>query len=440
MQVQGLLLSGDENIVLVPGPASKGGIMSDRAAFLRAIREAPHDETLRLVFADWLEEHRDPLGEFVRVHCALEALPDRFAGGRAEELRQREEELLHEHQAEWLGPLADMAGNWPYQTPYRLRRGLVEAVCLPVQTFLDRGAELLAWCPAMSELTLLEVRGQGAELARAPHLAEVVCLELADWPTEDDAQALARSPHVGRLRALQLWLGGRHEEALCRAFTRSPGLRELREMRLVQILGGLAAGEQAKELAARANERAAEANRYQDREIARVVRPFERHFPLREDLGHKVYAGRLPGNRQGMVVLYAGQDRDGMDLAVFDADGRLLEVLRRNIAHLQVRRRRGTYIDVDRDGLLEFLSREFGFELALAHAREFVTEGGLVVQLWPGHYAEELANPDEIHPYSSEGDWRTLGGQLYTWLERGNFVIEWGNDYWAGPDGQIHSS
>jgi uncharacterized protein (TIGR02996 family) len=34
--------------------------MTDRQAFLRAIRESPDDDLPRLVYADWLEEHGEP--------------------------------------------------------------------------------------------------------------------------------------------------------------------------------------------------------------------------------------------------------------------------------------------------------------------------------------------------------------------------------------------
>lgn len=42
--------------------------MNDEAAFLAAIAAAPNDDTLRLVFADWLEEHDDPRGKWSRHH------------------------------------------------------------------------------------------------------------------------------------------------------------------------------------------------------------------------------------------------------------------------------------------------------------------------------------------------------------------------------------
>jgi uncharacterized protein (TIGR02996 family) len=42
--------------------------------FLNAIKAAPSDDTTRLVYADWLEEHDRPGSEFLRIECQLSAL------------------------------------------------------------------------------------------------------------------------------------------------------------------------------------------------------------------------------------------------------------------------------------------------------------------------------------------------------------------------------
>jgi uncharacterized protein (TIGR02996 family) len=50
----------------------RGGDVRDQQAFLRAIAETPDDDAPRLVYADWLEEHGDPdRAEFIRVQCRL---------------------------------------------------------------------------------------------------------------------------------------------------------------------------------------------------------------------------------------------------------------------------------------------------------------------------------------------------------------------------------
>ena len=71
--------------------------MTDQDALLRAIVRHPEDDTPRLVYADWLQEHdRDDEAEFLRVQCRLAAAgpddPDYPA------LSDREEELRL-----WLG-------------------------------------------------------------------------------------------------------------------------------------------------------------------------------------------------------------------------------------------------------------------------------------------------------------------------------------------------
>ncbi|MCE9560794.1 MAG: SMI1/KNR4 family protein [Planctomycetes bacterium] len=49
--------------------------MSDEAAFLAALATAPNDNTARLVYADWLDEHDRPGGELLRTECELATLP-----------------------------------------------------------------------------------------------------------------------------------------------------------------------------------------------------------------------------------------------------------------------------------------------------------------------------------------------------------------------------
>jgi uncharacterized protein (TIGR02996 family) len=43
----------------------------DDAVFQRAILVTPADTTLKLVYADWLQEHDDLRAEFVRLQVAL---------------------------------------------------------------------------------------------------------------------------------------------------------------------------------------------------------------------------------------------------------------------------------------------------------------------------------------------------------------------------------
>jgi uncharacterized protein (TIGR02996 family) len=58
---------------------------------LAAIKESPADDAPRLVYADWLEEHGEPRGEFLRLQCAPARL-ERGDPARAP-LAERERQL-----------------------------------------------------------------------------------------------------------------------------------------------------------------------------------------------------------------------------------------------------------------------------------------------------------------------------------------------------------
>lgn len=56
--------------------------MTEGEAIYRAILANPADDTPRLVYADWLQEHgQEEWAEFVRVQCELETTDERRCGG-----------------------------------------------------------------------------------------------------------------------------------------------------------------------------------------------------------------------------------------------------------------------------------------------------------------------------------------------------------------------
>src|SRR5689334_9985025 len=69
----------------------------DENAFLTAIKKAPDDGMLRLVYADWLEGRGDARSQFLRLHHALRSLsPDHAWRFQAEqELSRLRQGLEH---------------------------------------------------------------------------------------------------------------------------------------------------------------------------------------------------------------------------------------------------------------------------------------------------------------------------------------------------------
>jgi uncharacterized protein (TIGR02996 family) len=104
--------------------------MTHDDAFLQAILESPDDDTPRLVYADWLDEHDDPTrAEFIRLQCRIEdtslddpSLPDLL--GRACRLHI-------EHANEWLGELRRSLVRWTFH------RGFLDEIVLSSTAYFE---------------------------------------------------------------------------------------------------------------------------------------------------------------------------------------------------------------------------------------------------------------------------------------------------------------
>jgi uncharacterized protein (TIGR02996 family) len=138
-----------------------------REAFERAILDSPDDIAGYAAYADWLQEHDDPRGEFVAVQLALED-PSR-AKAQRERLKQREKELLREHEGDWLGELAphlldrEGSANRP-RVRYWWARGFLAE--LRVQYPTTPLVEALASAPAARLLRKLHIESFASDLSR----------------------------------------------------------------------------------------------------------------------------------------------------------------------------------------------------------------------------------------------------------------------------------
>jgi uncharacterized protein (TIGR02996 family) len=156
---------------------------------MKAIIAEPDDDTPRLVYADWLEDHSQPeRAEFIRLQCQLARMPANDP--RRRELEEREGQLLDAHGESWRATLPE----WVFLGSFR--RGFLEEVCADAEGFLAEGANLLATQPVRE----MHLRGAGlypAALAASPHLGQITKLDLgftAIW--DEGALALAAWPHL----------------------------------------------------------------------------------------------------------------------------------------------------------------------------------------------------------------------------------------------------
>jgi uncharacterized protein (TIGR02996 family) len=194
--------------------------MTDGDALYRAILAAPADDTPRLVYADWLDEHgRAVEAEFVRLGCGLDAggpdhpaYADRVA--RQEELRL----WLTEHVP---GPeptfpagltLGDGVGWWRLTGRgfplYLAFSGDGRPGLKPIRALAAALEQAFATVPARMLVLQYVTAEQLAEFVRHPVVERLDALSLNLYygdPHEDAAGVVAAAPRLGNLRELNLY-------------------------------------------------------------------------------------------------------------------------------------------------------------------------------------------------------------------------------------------
>jgi uncharacterized protein (TIGR02996 family) len=168
--------------------------------FLDDIVAHAGDDTPRLVYADWLEDHGQAhRAEFIRGECQLAGLDEEDA--RRTELKEREWELLAVYRDEWAAELPSWARKGPF---LQFRRGFVERVSVTASQLLKQGGALFAVAP-IRDLHLRAAATRLAEVAACPHLARLSALDFTRVAlTVDDLRGLTASPHLAGLTSLSL--------------------------------------------------------------------------------------------------------------------------------------------------------------------------------------------------------------------------------------------
>jgi uncharacterized protein (TIGR02996 family) len=168
------------------------------ATFLQAIREAPEDDTPRLVYADWLDEHDQPeRAEFIRAQIQMTRLSPHSR--RRAVLLRRARELLAAHGDVWRQSLPKWA-----RRRCQFQRGFVTHVACTALQFIEHGESLMRAAPVQS-VRIYRGEGRIVVLAESPHLAGLTALDLRSNLAGDvGAEALATSRHLQHLTTLRL--------------------------------------------------------------------------------------------------------------------------------------------------------------------------------------------------------------------------------------------
>lgn len=189
---------------LAEGSAARGMSKNPETAFLEAIREAPDDDTPRVVYADWLDDRNQPgdtnRAAFIRVQCRLAqmAANDPTRAG----LEQQVDALLQRHRSEWERPLRELGS-----TEVQFRRGFAYHITIPADAFMEHAEQLFDQAPPIRSVNLTGLYSleQVQALAGSPCLSNLSTLSLArNRIGNEGAEALAGSPHLQNLAELHL--------------------------------------------------------------------------------------------------------------------------------------------------------------------------------------------------------------------------------------------
>jgi uncharacterized protein (TIGR02996 family) len=171
--------------------------MNSDQAFLDALRAQPADDTTRLVYADWLEEHGDPRGRYLRLEIELDALKE--SDPRVAPLEQELRLLRQACDADWLDQAGKRFDVWLLGytlSGVGMKRALVAAIGR-VATLPEPEAAGLA--EHLPQTILHDVRRDRGEQARDILRQALEAWGLGRWGgTVRAALAPARSPRPGR--------------------------------------------------------------------------------------------------------------------------------------------------------------------------------------------------------------------------------------------------
>ncbi|HJZ56469.1 MAG TPA: TIGR02996 domain-containing protein [Gemmataceae bacterium] len=186
--------------------------MDDESALLAAIAAHPDEDTPRLAYADWLDEHGFPIrAEFIRVQIEIKKydhLPSSQQQGHAA-LYRRQDAILTQHRRELLGPLGDEFTTAEWNHDIVFDRGFLTELTLDAQQFLNHADTIAAMKPLPDVAVYVELGWHmPASFLRDPHIELVRALHMVSHVLDLSEIAFNQNPRFdrkwSRLRTLNL--------------------------------------------------------------------------------------------------------------------------------------------------------------------------------------------------------------------------------------------
>ena len=180
--------------------------MAENVELLRAVAHHPDEDTPRLAYADWLDEHDQPeRAAFIRLQVELANLKE--DSPRRREVAFRCRQLLDANEAAWLDPLDAFVCDW------RWARGFVEVFTTSPPALDMQDAKLFDTHP-LRRVWVRELDARVAGLRLLPD-NRITALDLSgNRLTTNAMKALAKVTHLPRLTELGLMFNDLRDTAV----------------------------------------------------------------------------------------------------------------------------------------------------------------------------------------------------------------------------------
>jgi uncharacterized protein (TIGR02996 family) len=390
------------------------GPMTHDEAFMADVRATPADDAPRLIYADWLDEHGQPeRAEFIRAQCEAARL-DR-TDPRRTALVARAWRLRQEHQARWLGPLRRALVEWHF------RRGFLEKATLNGQARSAHAAALFRSAPLRHLCLDQPTKGMLEAVLSSPHMARLETLDLSrNQLTDADAEGLSCCPRLAGLQCLRLnfnWISDRGAQLLSYS-------RPLQGVGRLEMMGNPIWRSGHEYL----DGRKYLTHSHGERVVFFCARDEDFLYPI-QTARHRNWEAGLAGDCQ---VLMLGEHERVLGL-FFDREGEFLEQQIRPWPR-PAQGYRGEF-----DELWEATCRpwqqELRFEPTTICVKRFAGPEGepCIIDYAFGH-RDFFQRPEELDAEERDSISRFLHE---VWLPRGQFVLNWGDDFWMDNTGEV---
>ena len=163
-----------------------------------------------------------------------------------------------------------------------------------------------------------------------------------------------------------------------------------------------------------------------------MAKRHERRYAIKSHETYFFYAGVTPDKQQVLMGLAC----PNLVAFRFDKEGNLLRTEQRPVPFFQGVKPPYDIYDERIPPLMEAWKMDMRFRPAKIKVKKFFSEEHYIgIEDYPSHFHEILIDPAVDDDDKADGR-----NSMKLWDKDGQFVLQWGNDYWLDESGEVVSS